>query len=416
MKVLLSLAACSPTKGSEPQVGWVWLLAVAAEHDVILLCSDYDFPELKAAQQAGMLSTSVELVPCGQPIWSYSKNRFIARLQTWKRFAEFNRHSTATARKILEKHHIDLIHQVTIETWRTGCPLISLNKPFVWGPIGGAEIFPIRYLTCLTPSSLFLETGRAISGWLSSLNSLTRRTACEASAIIVTNENTATKLKKLGRHRPIIRCPNLLDAHRYERIRELASSRTRNPGLLRIFCGGTLEGRKGFVLALRAVSRLKESQIPFHFTFGGHGPDSQRAQRLAESLGLKKQVSFAPNLSGDEYLAHLVNSDVFLFPSLRDNSPMTLVEAMAAECLPIVLKANGPGETVTPQSGIVLDLSTPKETVEGLASALGKCWNELDWATQTAASAALRVKDTFLITRASYVLGEAYKVALNRYN
>lgn len=413
MKVLYSAAACSPYQGSELHVGWVWLCAIAAEHDVVLLCSNHDLPHLARAHEEGLIPANVQIVPAGDPVWPFAKNRFLARLQTWKRFYEFNRYSPQAARNILKEHKIDLIHQVTIATWRTGCPLVKLGKPFIWGPIGGAEIFPFSYASCLSPSALFLESSRAISGVISSYSPLTRRTAKEAASIIVTNGDTERKLRKLGRKGPVIRCPMLLDLPRFQRIRELTAKRTRNPGLLRIFCGGTLEARKGFVLSLKAIAQLKIQGIPFHYTFGSHGPDGAWAEKLASDLGITENVTFLPGLKGDEYLQKLVDSDVFLFPSLRDNSPLTLIEAMTAGCLPIVLKAGGPGETVNEECGIIVALSNPSQTVQEIVQALQFCWEHPEQVEVLSKKSVERVHQKFLSSRISDILRRAYSAVKN---
>lgn len=411
MNVLLSAAACSPYQGSELHVGWVWLCSIALEHKVTLLCSNHDLEHLRRAKNEGIMPEHVEVVPTGQRIWPYSKHRFLARLQTWKRFHEFNSCAPAAAKSIIKSRKIDLIHQVTIATWRTGCPLVNLGKPFVWGPIGGAEVFPLRYASCLSRSALFLEVGRIISGGVSARNPLTRQTAREAAAVIVTNGDTEQKLKSLGRVGPVIRCPNLLDVPRFARIRELAKNRVRNSGKLRIFCGGTLEARKGFVLSLQAIAKLKHLGIPFHYTFGSHGPDGEWAQKMADDLGISGNVTFLPGLRGEEYLHQLVDNDVLLFPSLRDNSPLTLVEAMAAGCVPIVLKANGPGETVTKDCGIVLPLSVPSRTIQEIVDALRFCWEQPEKAEVLSRNAIERVRDGFLSSRIPDILKEAYRHA-----
>jgi colanic acid/amylovoran biosynthesis glycosyltransferase len=211
-----------------------------------------------------------------------------------------------------------------------------------------------------------------------------------------------------------MRCPMLLEEVRFHRLRELAKDKTRSPKLLRIFSGGTLEGRKGVFLSLHALALLRQQGIPFHYTFGNHGPDGPACKALARKLGLEDHVTFIDELTGDGYLRLLVESDVFLFPSLRDNSPLTLVEAMAAECLAIVLKTGGPGETVRPDCGVVLELSTPAKTVSEIASALTWAWkNPAEVAVLTKAGVD-RVREGFLSSRITDVLSEAYVVGTNR--
>jgi len=259
MRILMAAATCSPYRGSEHYVGWVWLLAAARLHDVHLLCADYDTGYLDRARNEGLLPENVTFTPVGQPVWPFSKDRFIARLQTWKRAKEFHQ---ACARKMVEvasSESFDIAHHTSIATWRLGSPLVDLDLPLVWGPIGGGEPFPLRYLGTLTPKAMILELGRIASTRRNYFNPATRRTIRDAAVVISTNEDTENLLRRLGRRRPVMRCPMLLEETRFHRLRELAKEKIRNPKLLRIFSGGTLEGGFSFPARLGAPAAARDS-------------------------------------------------------------------------------------------------------------------------------------------------------------
>jgi len=407
----MAAAACSPYLVSEHSVGWVWLKAAADHHDVHLLCADYDLKDLHRAREEGLLPPHVMVTPVGQPVWGYSKDRFTARLQTWKRAAQFQTACAATMREVLARENFDIAHHTSIATWRLGSPLVDSGLPLVWGPLGGGERFPLRYLTVLTPKAKYLEIGRILSNWKDRFRPLARKTARRTAVAISTNLDTDKMLLRLGTRCPVLRCPMLLEDSKFEKIVGLASARSRNPGLLRIFSGGTLEGRKGIHMSLVALTKLRDSGIPFHYTFGNHGPDGPAYARMSDELGLRDHVTFLPALKGEEYFEKLVQTDVFLLPSLRDNTSLTLIEAMAAGCLPIVLKAGGPGDAVTPEAGIALELSNPNRTAEEIYQALREAWKNPSRAGELASAARERVRSTYLASRIPRILHEAYSLA-----
>ena len=43
------------------------------------------------------------------------------------------------AKNIVNEHDIDIIHHITFNEFRTPGKLYKINKPFVWGPIGGGQ-------------------------------------------------------------------------------------------------------------------------------------------------------------------------------------------------------------------------------------------------------------------------------------
>jgi glycosyltransferase involved in cell wall biosynthesis len=409
MRVLMAATACSPYRVSEHSVGWVWMRVAAEHHDVHLICSDYDKPELDRAAQEGLLPDNVTITPVGQPVWPYSKDRFTARLQTWRRASQFQHALGLIVPGIVHREQFDLCHHTSIATWRLGSPLVHSGLPLVWGPLGGGERLPLAYLTTLTKKAWVLELGRLVSNAKDRWRPLVRQTAHQAAVAISTNHDTDKILKSLGCRCRMIRCPMLLENSKFRTIHELGSSRVRNPGLLRIFSGGTLEARKGIGMSLRALTQLKQCNIPFHYTFGNHGPDLPTYKTMAARLGLEHHVTFLPALAGDDYLRRLSESDVFLLPSLRDNTSLTLIEAMAAGCMPIVLKTGGPGDAVTDECGVAMPVATPGRTVSAIAGALRLAWEKPKLAEQFGAAARERVRKHYLADQIPAVIQEAYQ-------
>jgi len=84
---------------------------------------------------------------------------------------------------------------------------------------------------------------------------------------------------------------------------------------------------------------------------------------------------------------------------------------MAAGCLPIVLKAGGPGDAVTPEAGIALELSNPNRTAEEIYQALREAWKNPSRAGELASAARERVRSTYLASRIPRILHEAYSLA-----
>jgi glycosyltransferase involved in cell wall biosynthesis len=165
-----------------------------------------------------------------------------------------------------------------------------------------------------------------------------------------------------------------------------------------IFAGGNLEGRKGVTLALRALAALAKRGVSFQFTFTGYGPELSHLKKQATRLSLDpSHVSFRDSLPLDEYRQALQNSDVYLLPSLRESGGLTLGEAMLAGCVPVVVKAGGPGLLVTPNCGYAFAPDSPEHVVEQMTDALQKLSSNAEHRIRLSNSA---------VTRAETVLSE----------
>jgi len=147
-------------------------------------------------------------------------------------------------------------------------------------------------------------------------------------------------------------------------------SRSPEPGakLELIFVGG-LVPRKACDLALRAAAPLLRRDLA-RFTVVGDGPERDRLEQLARSLGIEKAVSFCGWVSHAEVLRRLRSADVMLFPSIRDNGAGVIFEALATGAVPVVADFGGPGDIVHPEVGYKVALTTESDMVSEIEKIL----------------------------------------------
>lgn len=129
----------------------------------------------------------------------------------------------------------------------------------------------------------------------------------------------------------------------------------RNDKLELIFVGG-LVPIKGCDIALRAAAPLLRRGVA-RFTVVGDGPERERLEQLARTLEIDNAVVFCGWLSHDEAQSRLRGADVLVFPSVRDNSPAVVFEALAAGAVPVVVDFGGPGDIVHPEIGFKVALT-----------------------------------------------------------
>ena len=135
-----------------------------------------------------------------------------------------------------------------------------------------------------------------------------------------------------------------------------------------IFVGG-LTPIKGCDLALRAAAPLLQGGLA-HFTVVGDGPERKRLEQLTRSLAVEKAVSFCGMLSHDEAMHRLRSADVMVFPSVRDNSPAVVFEALAAGAVPVVADFGGPGDIVHQDIGYKVPLTNEADVVSRIEKIL----------------------------------------------
>lgn len=369
MNVLISAIACDPTGGSEGSVGWNAVQLIAERHDVRVLVHASCEEAWRRARAEGLVPPNVEArFLCSAKPWH--PNRMIARLQSWSRYMEFNRHVLAAALAWHGEKAFDLAHHVTYATWRVPSPLWRLPVPFIWGPIGGAANFPNAFFPILSPSARAFEALRKFSAAAGRRSRGFRDCVENSTLVIAANVESEDFLRPYRGGRAMTRLPvTYLTADKIERFRRPAGH-TRRPGSLRLFAGGNMIGSKGLALAVRALAKVKSDGVDFHYTIAGGGPEYPKIQALVKELRLCNEVTLHPGFQGDDYPAALRDSDIYFLPSFRETTPITLIEALLAGCHPIVADASAPGELMRELGGDAVAADSPEEMVEGLATAV----------------------------------------------
>ncbi len=162
----------------------------------------------------------------------------------------------------------------------------------------------------------------------STLASLARNLLRTASRVIVLSETEATGVRKLVPDLKTTILPNAVAAESFAvPAREW---RTKN-----IIYLGRLHESKGLNDIIESCRMLGTQGFKFRFSCYGAGPDQERfVAAMKEMLG--DNFHFGGVVSGEEKVRALSSADIFLMPSKFEGLPLSLLEAMAAGCIPIV--------------------------------------------------------------------------------
>jgi len=135
-----------------------------------------------------------------------------------------------------------------------------------------------------------------------------------------------------------------------------------------VFVGRLIDDKKVDVL-LQAVHRLLGEFPGIRCTIVGDGPERDHLERLTASLSLGEHVRFTGHVEDGQTFASMKAAKVFALPSIREGFGITVIEAQASGCVPVVARG---AHTAAPDlvrhdvDGLVCD-----PTPESLASSLG---------------------------------------------
>ena len=131
---------------------------------------------------------------------------------------------------------------------------------------------------------------------------------------------------------------------------------------------GDLIVRKNYSVAIKALAKSENKNA--HYFICGRGPLENELKELAKSLGVENQVHFLGFRTDIKEL--LVAADVFLFTSLQEGLPRSMMEAMASGLPCIVSKIRGNVDLMENGTGGYLCGSTD---VDAFAKAIAELTN-----------------------------------------
>jgi glycosyltransferase involved in cell wall biosynthesis len=176
---------------------------------------------------------------------------------------------------------------------------------------------------------------------------------------------TAQRLEQLGARDVSVEAENGLSTEELDSLAQLSPA---NPDTFRVISIARLLPWKGLHLGLRAFARAALPGAEYWIV--GEGVELARLQRLANQLGIERQVRFHGRQSRQETFRLLSQSHVLLHPSLHDSGGWSCLEAMAAARPVICLDLGGSAVRVGDAAGIKVPAHSPEQAVADLASAI----------------------------------------------
>lgn len=383
--------ACSPQWGSEPGVGWHWLLHLAREHEVVVLTHAYFRSHLEPAlHEHGLQHVQVHCLQA--PAFGWHPHR---QLNSRLYYSWWQWRARAVVRELVARQHFDLIHHLTWGTLRLPCFLGGLGVPLVMGPLGGGDTAPMRLYAGVPWRHRALDALRLLSlAWVR-IDPLATLGPRRSALVLCKTQQTLDMLPRDVQPRalilPEIGSPDGLDSPvtRQAMSREAAPSTGsgtsgRSSRRFHLLFAGRLIALKGVSIALGAVRLLVQRGWDVHFTIAGDGPLRQHLQKEAEGMGLQDRVHMLGSIPRPELLERYRDADLFLFPSLRDSSGNVVLESLSRGLPVVCLDLGGPQHYVDEHCGIVVE--TGSRDRQGLEHAIAERISEVLADTQRLAA------------------------------
>ncbi len=399
LKVLLLAEMCNPNWTSVPLVGYN-LARGLAEHpelDVTLVTQIRNRPALldddinyyaqveyiDNEHIAGRFHQLSRFLRGGEKMsWT------IDTALMWPSYVVFEKMVYRHFKEQLHSHKFDLIHRITPLTPTIPSPLARLSPvPMIIGPINGGLPWPEHFSHLRIHEREWLTPFRKAYQYLPYFRSTYRNLAGLILGSQFTRSEVPSYYRGLNEYMP----ENGINPDRFSLAQQWPAPKSR----FRFINIARMVPLKGIDMILKAMASstiLRDCEL----VLIGDGPEREKLESLSNELQLGDRVLFRGWQNQKEISQELSQSQVFVFPSIKEFGGGVILEAMACGLPSIVMNYGGPAEIVTPETGIKLEMGPPEQIVTKLRQAMEYLATDPEQCIRFSAAGVDRVKNEFL--------------------
>lgn len=130
--------------------------------------------------------------------------------------------------------------------------------------------------------------------------------------------------------------------------------------------------RKGLDVLLRAFATVVKQHPELALELVGEGPQTVELHQLAEELGVADRVTFSGSAPPDLVAEALRRSHLFVFPSLGENMPLAVLEALSCGLPVAATDVGGIPEAVGEENGTLAAAGDPDAFAAALMDVLDR--------------------------------------------
>lgn len=372
-RILLIAEEANPDWVSVPLVGWSLATAIARITPAHLVTHVRNQAAiLKAGLIEGRDFTAIDSEAVARPLWRVSNllrgragggwttmqafaavSYYYFEWLVWKRFGS-----------AILRGDFDVVHRIT--PLSPTIPSILAKKcrragvPFVVGPLNGGVPWPRGFESARRKEREWLSYLRSAYRFMPAYKSMLE----SAAALVVGSKDTLQQIPSAFRHKCIYLPENAIDPDRFSLTAKPVSM-----GRLRACFVGRLVPYKGPDMLLEALAPLLRGGR-LRLDVIGDGPlmptlhDLVRKERLEESVTLHGWIDHR------NVQKVMCQSQLLIFPSIREFGGGVVLEAMALGLVPVVVDYAGPGELVGDGIGLKVRIGQRDEIVANLRTAV----------------------------------------------
>ncbi len=395
-KILISAYACNPLQGSEEGVGWGWIKAISNYHRLWVITADFhkndinshlkSHPnELRNVTFIYIKNRKIHYKP--NPTWKFIENSMLKPIMNIS-YLLWLRDAYEIGKKLHGTYKFDLVHQLTYVGFRFPGYLWKLKIPFVWGPIGGMENTPWRYLKYMGAYGAIYFTLRNIVNYYQKVLLSSPKNAVQKAGpgVIAATSGISNEILKYYGVKSHIIC----EVGPIENPVGNISCRAKNEELSIVWSGLHIP-RKALPILLQSLEMI-DAKIKWRLIILGDGPLRKKWENEAIKLNIYNKCEFKGQLPRNQAVRVMQSAHLFIITSLMELTSTVLLEALS-NGLPVICPNHfGFTDVIDKECGMKIEMASMRHFKEELSKKIELIYYDEPYRRKLARGALKRVE------------------------
>lgn len=388
-KMLVSAYGCEYGKGSEPGVGWNWILLLAQRYELWVVTRNNNRDSIEEYLPDDVKG-NIHFLYYDLPDWIRKVKKREKGLYWYYYLWQCG--SLRVIKKEMKNVQWDYAMHLTFGSMWMPTFLYKLNIPFIWGPLGGGEAVPKQYMGEFGLKERIVQSSRWVMMGLKWLNLPLVIRCHKAELIIARTPDTIRALPVVNQSKVVVILETGVEEETLRLVRR--DSEPMQEEEIHLIYTGRLVAFKGMRLLIEAIAKCRNRE-KITLSVVGEGPRKDDLMKLTRKKGLEHQVIFLGQRDRQGALSLLKQADMYVFPSLREGGTWSLMEAMAAGLPCVCINTSGMKTITDETSAVRIEPQNPDDTINEISKAIDTLIDDRDYAVTLGKNARERIETAF---------------------
>lgn len=363
-KIFVSAFSCMPHMGSEPGVGWHWIMEMSKYFELWVLVHKEPVDDIEKYVKEHGIDKKIHFIYYDIPGNSlFFKNGKFRWVRTY--YMIWTALANRIVKRTMQENGIKIFHNLTFGNAIWPVSKFGQKQFFIWGPIGGIETIPADYSCHYNTKSRIIEWVRRTMAKTLRWNLGFNRRCKNADLMLCKTEAMRMAIPEKYRHKAVL----FTDVAVEPQTSTPQMGKAENK-VLQYISVGRLDAWRGFDILIESFCEALQVYPNMKLSILGDGADRKRLESIIEKKQLNNSVFLLGNVSIAEYNRIISTCDVVVNSCLKEGAVTVSFDSMRYGKPLICVDSGGFTRYFSNEYAIVLPQQSRRKLIQSMKKAI----------------------------------------------